>query len=249
MADLLPHGVFALALAFASGGCGSVETRSADRFAGSGELIAMSGGNAGASNACFTCHGLDGGGNGAGAPRLAGLDAGYLDRQLIAFADGRRRHPEMQWIAERMSARDRQAVSSYYAAMPNVSRSAGPTDGAGMLLYLRGKPSRGMPACAECHGHRGEGSGPGNPPLAGQPAAYLADQLYKWRRSERRNDPGGVMLTISQRLTPREVEEVSAYASALPGDLRRQAPQAAFPAARHAGPRSGALAPPPHARE
>ena len=76
-------------------GCTAVDSKSSDRFTETGELIAMSGGGAGAANACFTCHGLDGRGDGAGSPRLAGLDAGYLERQLIANSDGRRHHKQM----------------------------------------------------------------------------------------------------------------------------------------------------------
>lgn len=211
----------------ANAACSPVETRSVDSFTQNGELIALSGGGAGAPNACFTCHGLDGRGNGAGAPRLAALDAGYLDRQLIAYADGRRRHPEMQWIARRLSARDRQAVAAYYETMAFAPDEAIALPAGHSRLYVQGDPARRIPACSQCHGRWGEGAGPANPPLAGQPAGYLADQLRRWRRSERRTDPGNVMLFVSQRLTAREAEEVSAYAAALPGGPRRQVPRAA----------------------
>ena len=56
-------------------------------------------------------------------------------------------------------------------------------------------------------GANGEGEGYANPPLAGQPAAYLAEQLERWRYAERRTDPGHVMLQISQRLTPPEAAD------------------------------------------
>ena len=91
---------------------------SADRFAATGELVALSGAAAGAANACFACHGLDGAGDGALAPRLAGIDAGYLERQLIAYADGRRKHAAMGYIAQKLDPRERRAVSAYYAAKP-----------------------------------------------------------------------------------------------------------------------------------
>ncbi len=94
-------------------GCTAVDTSSADKFRETGQVIAMSGGGAGAANACFTCHGLDGGGDGAGSPRLAGLDPGYLERQLIAYADGRRHHKQMSHIAGVLADRDRGAVSLY----------------------------------------------------------------------------------------------------------------------------------------
>ncbi len=220
------------------GGCSAVTTRSADRFAETGGLIALSGGEAGASNACFTCHGLEGKGDSAGSPRLAGLDVGYLERQLEAYADGRRQHPQMEWIAGELSAQDRQAVAAHYARMPYraiVAARTGP-----LRLYHEGDPERGLPSCASCHGARGEGIGPANPPLAGQPAPYLAEQLAQWKLAKRRNDPGDVMLWISRALTTPEVEALAAYASRLPGDRPRPEPPAASRATRRDDPRSGA---------
>ena len=219
--------------------CSAVDTSSAERFTQTGELIALSGGHAGAANACFTCHGLDGRGNAAGAPRLAGLDVGYLGRQLEAYADGRRQHPEMQWIAQRLSPESRHAVAAYYASMayePLAATSPAPAS----RLYHRGDPARGLQPCAECHGDAGEGVGPANPPLGGQPASYLAEQIELWRHGERRNDPGDAMLRISRQLTSREAEAVADYAARLPGVPARQEPPAALPAERRADPRSGA---------
>ena len=230
-------------IAVLAAGCSAVETTSADRFTAGGELIALSGGQAGASNACFTCHGLDGLGNGAGAPRLAGLNMGYLDRQLEAYASGRRQHPLMEWVAGRLSSYDRQKVSAYYAGMAYQPRPVQPVPV--HPLYVSGDPDRGLPACAACHGLLGQGIGPANPPLGGQPPAYLAEQIERWRLAKRRNDPGNVMLRISQLLTPAEARALSAYAAALPGDLPRPAPPAASPAGRRPDPRNDASAPLP----
>ena len=204
--------------------CSAVETKSAERFTETGELIALSGGDAGAPNACFTCHGIDGRGDGAGTPRLAGLGTGYLDGQLEAYASGRRRHPQMEWIANRLSPTHRLAVSAYYEAMP-YEPAAMPPPAPAPVLYVRGDPSRGLPACMLCHGRFGEGVGHGNPPVGGQPAAYLAEQMEQWRLSKRRSDPGNIMLAISRQLTSPEVAALAAYAAALPGD-RPESPAA-----------------------
>lgn len=227
--------------------CGPVQTTSTDRFRESGELIAWSGGHAGAVNACFTCHGLDGRGNGAGAPRLAGIGLGYLDRQLQAFGDGRRRHPQMAWISRRLSAEDRHAVSAYYERLPWAPASGPAPAQPPPALWVDGDAARGLPACASCHGLDGEGEGAANPPLAGQPAAYQAQQLASWRQAERRNDPGQVMLRISQRLTSGEAATLSAYAASLAGSPGRPGLPAASPQGRRPDPRSGASAPLPNA--
>lgn len=227
-------------------GCSDASRVAADRFTASGELIALSGGDAGGANACFTCHGLDGRGDGAGAPRLASLDAGYLERQLTAFADGRRRHARMEWIARRLHANERLAVSAYYHAMDFRPAQQQAMDAP--ALYVAGDPARGIPACAACHGLDGEGVGLGNPPLGGQPAPYLAAQLRAWRESKRRSDPGNVMLEISQRLTPAEAGALAAYAARLPSGPPSPESRAASRAARHGDPRNDASAPPRHGR-
>ena len=155
--------ITALALPILLGGCAAFENTSADRFAATGELIALSGADAGARNACFTCHGLDGMGDGAGAPRLAGLDSGYLERQMIAYADGRRQHPQMAWIAERLDETQRRAVSMHYAQLPGGART--PAEAEPMALYHAGDPARGLPAMlGAVRFTGGTGSGGGSSP-------------------------------------------------------------------------------------
>jgi cytochrome c553 len=243
----VPFGLIGLLLA----GCGPVERGAADHFTATGELIALSGGDAGAPNACITCHGSDGRGNGAGTPRLAGLDRGYMTAQLEAYASGRRRHPEMGAIAKKLTAAQQDSVSAYYAALsfaPAVPDMRLP-DGAVASLYHRGDSTRGLASCASCHGARGEGIGPANPPLGGQPASYLAEQFDQWRAGARRNDPENVMLKISRALSRSESAALAAYTSRLPGDLAHPVSRAASPAIRHGDPRNGASAPRPRAGE
>jgi cytochrome c553 len=179
----------------ALGGC-QVPTGGSPAFLASGEVIAFGGGNGGAANACVSCHGLNGEGDGRLTPRLAGLDAGYLHRQLDDYANGRREHAEMRAVALRLRGEDRAKVSAYYASLPAPSGTIPWTS----TLY-RAK-------CAECHGPRGEGLGPGNPPLAGQPAPYVQAQIEAWRSGKRR-DPLDVMLDVSRALTPAEVRRVA----------------------------------------
>ena len=236
--------IFALSFLVA---CDQSDTKSLDRFADTGRVIAMGGAAAGANNACFTCHGLDGRGNGAGSPRLAGLDAGYLERQMEAYADGRRYHAQMRWITEQLAADERQAVAVYYASLPFDAVSTHPATR--LMLYHEGDAARGLPSCASCHGDLGEGVGAANPALAGQPTAYLAEQLNLWRKSRRRNDPGDVMLRISQRLSPSEIELLARYAAKLPGGPASQELLVAYPAARRSDPRNDVSGPPLHVPE
>lgn len=229
-------------------GCAPTQPASPAHFSRDGRTIAFSGADAGPANACFTCHGLAGEGDGDATPRLAGLDAGYLQRQLDGFADGRRRHSRMAWIARQLDETDRVAVSRYYARLSYEPRAGQPSVAA-PAIYVHGDAERGLPACAECHGRLAEGGGPANPPLAGQPANYLARQLDHWRTGMRRNDPGAVMARISQLLTPSEIREASAYAGSLTGDASIPAGSAGWPRGHRADPRSGVSGPPLHVPE
>ena len=214
-----------------------------DRYEISGEVIALSGGDAGARGACVTCHGLNGEGNGALAPRLAGLDPGYHTRQLEYFAEGQRRHPQMTWIADHLDWPAREKLANYYAALPVPEGAATEPDAQDCTaanLYQRGDPSRGLASCASCHGADGAGVGQGNPPLAAQPAPYLEAQLRAWDAGERYGDPNNTMTRISQLLTETEMARLAGYSSALPGASGYPEPPASCPRTRRPDPRNGA---------
>lgn len=166
--------------------------------------------------ACASCHGKDGGGQ-ASFPRLAGMNSVYLLKQLQDFSSGRRANPIMQPIAKALSRDDRIAMANYYAALPVPAAVVRPTapvtgaDDAGARLATRGKWSVGVPACVQCHGPGGVGVGDNFPPLAGQPAAYIAAQLNAWKDGMRKNDPLELMRHLSGRLSADEIEAVSQW--------------------------------------
>lgn len=63
---------------------------------------------------CGSCHGVSFAGS-ESVPRLAGQAPGYLIRQLEAFAEGRRSHPQTDTPFDRIG--DVQAIAHYFAAM------------------------------------------------------------------------------------------------------------------------------------
>lgn len=203
---LLPA-LVALALATA---CTDRTTPSADRWSRSGELIALSGGEGGARYACVTCHGARGEGNGFDAPRLAGLPAGYLQKQMEDYAAGLRAHAVMHDVASFLDSHERVQVANHYAALPPHAMppsSEGGVDASTPALYAR--------ACAQCHGDLATGT-PHGPPLNAQPAFYLAQQLQDWQVSKRRNDGNHAMLKVAQQLSPAQVRQLSLYLGAIP---------------------------------
>ncbi len=194
--------------------CHPMPNETGARFAEDGLTLAMSGGEGGATNACFVCHGLAGHGDGVSVPRLAGLDAGYLQKQMEDYATNVRHDPVMGPIAGWLSHDDRRAVAAYYAGLPppqSADAFAPPP-----AIYLTGAPERGVEACAVCHGRNGEGVGPANPALTGQPAAYTIEQIRRWRRGERRNDPRRVMADAVAGLTDDEARAIAAWLETSP---------------------------------
>ncbi|EPL15985.1 cytochrome c family protein [Pseudomonas sp. CF161] len=153
----------------------------------------------------------------AGFPRLAGLPAGYLSKQLEDFRSGSRTSPVMQPLAKALAEDEIRAVTQTLAAMPApatpaISRSATPNS-LGERLALRGAWDRQVPECVTCHGPGGVGVGQTFPPLAGQSAAYLSAQLNAWRDGTRRNDPDDLMGHIAKSLSAEEVTAVADYFS------------------------------------
>lgn len=203
------------------GACVETGRATDDAFSATGQTVAMSGGDGGPAHACFSCHGLAGRGDGEGAPRLAGLEAGYLHKQLEDYAAGLREDSVMQPVAERLTPDARLAVARYYSALPPTPA---PTT----------TPPSAYASCVACHGVAGEGAGAGGPAIAGQPAAYVAEQLRRWRGAKRRNDPRGVMRLAAEGLSEPEAAAIAAWLSSSyaspPRDIGAAMQSAAEPA-------------------
>lgn len=191
-----------------------------------GARIASAGTPDGAT-ACASCHGPRGEGMGA-FPHLAGSGATYLREQLEVFASGKRQNPIMQPIAQALSPEQRAQVAGYYAALPRpvaaADREARSRSDTGAWLATRGRWDDDLPACAQCHGPGGSGVGTSFPPLAGQPAAYLAGQLKAWQTGARPPGPLGLMETVARKLKDDEIQAVSNYYAGLPATAKKGAP-------------------------
>jgi cytochrome c553 len=242
--------LIAAAVTTLASGCAELAPRQ-DAFEASGEVIALSGGDAGARGACVTCHGLKGEGDGHLAPRLAGLDRGYFARQMEYYAKGMRAHPQMTWIADNLDGPAREKLATYYAALPEPALPHGslPEAGAepakqdncvGAVLYHHGDPSRSLPWHEAQLGSDGRGVGRGNPPLLAQPGPYAIEQLKRWKKGERYGDAGRVMMRVSRLLDDAEVRQVGGYSPDPRDATAYRATLAACPAARRPDPRSGA---------
>lgn len=175
---------------------------------------------------CVSCHGAQAEGV-AAFPRLAGLPAAYVVDQMQAYAAGRRPNAVMQAIAKPMDAEQISAVADYVANASAAYLPAGKSStavlAAGARLVALGKWSAGIPACRDCHGPALRGGGPALPGLAGQPEAYLRDQLKAFHDGTRPGGPLGLMARIASKLSPDELTASAAYAAALREDQQAEA--------------------------
>lgn len=165
---------------------------------------------------CASCHGASGEGQGS-FPRLAGMNADYLARQLEEFASGKRTSAVMTPIAKAFGPPERAALASYYARLPlPPAVSPAGSEPNGRRLALHGAWSKSVPACVQCHGPGGRGVGATFPALAGQTAGYLAAQLRAFRTGQRSNDPLQLMRSPASKLTDEEIDAVARWFAAQP---------------------------------
>ena len=74
-------------------------------------------------------------------------------------------------------------------------------------------------ACGACHGPLGIAVAPDAPNLAGQPEAYLADQLKAYRGGKRKHE---VMSLMAKPLTDADIGDLSAWFSSLKVEARER---------------------------
>ncbi len=171
---------------------------------------------------CSVCHGMDLKGNrNIQAPRLSGMEAWYVARQLEAFSNGwRGTHDadlpgiEMRPMAEALSAAEIQEATRYVEAVRSTKPQ--PT--------IQGDAARGrsqFQSCAVCHGAQAEGNQLlGSPALTTQNDWYLVTQLRNFRngiRGQHAEDTYGQQMRAAAQLLADDntILDVVAYISTL----------------------------------
>ena len=172
---------------------------------------------------CATCHGAHGEGTGNDYfPRLSGKPAGYLYNQLLAFRDGRRKYPPMNYLLAYLPDAYLKQIADYFAAERPPFPQPGPvtvdarTLDLGKTLVMKGDSSRKVPACVSCHGASMTGMEPAIPGLLGLHADYISAQLGAWRYGTRTTVAPDCMRQVSQLLSERDITAISAYLASLP---------------------------------
>jgi cytochrome c553 len=171
---------------------------------------------------CAACHAADGNSQIAVNPKLAGQIPEYLYKQLTNFkaATGKkaeRENPVMAGMVAGLSPEDMRNLSAYYAgqaAKPGAAKSKDLV-ALGQKIYRGGIASKGVAACASCHGPNAAGMPAQYPRLSGQHAEYLEAQLKAFRSGERANDPNGSMRGVADKLSDREIQAAADYIAGL----------------------------------
>ena len=167
---------------------------------------------------CVTCHGQSGQGTNSGYfPRIAGKPAGYLYNQLVAFRDGTRSYPPMNYLVAYLPDAYLRDMAEHYAKLrPPFVKPAPPTADAaalarGKALVVTGDPAKTIPACAACHGKGLTGMEPGIPGLVGLRQTYIVGQLTSWRTGERGAAEPDCMKRIAARMSDADVTAVATW--------------------------------------
>lgn len=173
-----------------------------------------------AEQVCSNCHGQRGLSPSDNFPNLAAQQADYIDGELRSLRDKHRRDPAgavyMWGIARHLTDAQIAQLAAYYAAQPASPASPPPRDlsPAGKQLFMEGAPDRGLPACASCHGTKGEGNG-SIPRLADQRRAYLLRQLNVLRRGPDDRPMGTVMSPVAHQLSDGDMRVLVDFISSM----------------------------------
>jgi cytochrome c553 len=171
---------------------------------------------------CVACHGPDGNSPLAANPKLAGQHSEYLLKQMQNFkaVDGKqpeRVSPIMNGMIAAYDEGQMRDLAAYFATQTQKGEAAKSreTIELGRKLYRGGDQSKGLPACAACHGPAGAGIPAQYPRIGGQFAEYTEVQLKSFREGTRANDPNKMMRMVAIKMTDAEIKAVADYIAGL----------------------------------
>jgi cytochrome c553 len=168
-------------------------------------------------NLCIACHAIDGNSVVSVNPKLAGQHAAYISKQLNNFKSGLRENIVMAGMVANLTEEDMINLGNYFSEQ-DILLSSAQKNGVGSLgenIFRAGIKSKGVAACAGCHGPSGHGIPDKYPRLNAQHSEYTLAQLNAFRLGLRKNDPEAVMRTIAQKLTEQEMQSVADYIQGL----------------------------------
>ncbi len=151
-------------------------------------------------------------------PKIAGLQEGYIVKQLRDFQTGRRKSGIMEQVVATLKADDFAPLAAHYSSQKlKPSTDADKKAAAfGKMVYFEGNEETGVPACIGCHQPQGAGHLI-YPRIGGQHVTYVTQQLKSFASGERSNDVSRFMRVTAKRMNEEEIESVAAYLAGLDG--------------------------------
>ncbi len=165
-----------------------------------------------AATVCVACHGEDGNSVVPMFPKIAGLQEGYIVKQLRDFQSGRRKSDIMAPVVAALKPEDFLSLATYYSGQklkPGEAADKKLAD-VGKLIFFDGNEESGVPACVGCHQPQGAGHLI-YPRIGGQHTVYVTQQLKNFASGDRSNDVSRFMRVLAKRLTDEEINSVAAY--------------------------------------
>lgn len=164
---------------------------------------------------CAACHGPQGNSQPGQAPKLAGQNKAYLLDELNDYKKGKaggRDNPIMVGIVANLNKEQMAELADYYASQKTAVGSVEPQYVTlGQKIYRAGLIDKAVPACAACHGPKGEGNAEaGFPKLSGQLPAYVVETLDAYK-SKHRDGNNHIMQDIAAQLSNEEISAVANY--------------------------------------
>jgi len=158
---------------------------------------------------CADCHGATGNNDNPQYPVLAGQTARYIYTELRDFKEGRRKHPDMDPIAQALTREEMLALGDYFSKQKQAP-STFKVDPAKAAL---GKKKADEVLCTMCHlgGFAGQNE---IPRLAGQHYEYVRKQLLDFKARRRTNDAGN-MTSVTHTLSDEDIDNLAQYATSL----------------------------------
>jgi cytochrome c553 len=147
---------------------------------------------------CASCHGQDGNSTDPKIPRLAGLDAQYLETAVTAYKDGTRTHDAMRSQVSALKEQDIKDLAAFYASKNPKALPAR------KLLTV----AQWAEKCSRCHGTNGNSTDTRFPVLAGQDEAYLNKALALYHVGDR---PNTLMFAMSFMMNESDIKKLAAF--------------------------------------
>jgi cytochrome c553 len=166
---------------------------------------------------CVACHAADGNSTTPANPKIAGLNADYINKQLTNFKSGERKNAVMAGVVKDLNPQDMLNLAAFFSVQQPKPGTSKDQELAllGQKIYRGGVQGAGVPACASCHGPQGKGIPTQFPRLAGQHGDYVYTQLNAFRIGTRQNDAAKMMRSIAAKMTDADMKAVASYIQGL----------------------------------